>query len=112
MAPRRTTAPTRKGSKPCPECGENACGVLDSRPSKVMGVLWRRLLSCSACGHRFSTQEVIIREDGKDAIVTPPLRATLFEEEIRENIARIIDRHFGANIRKHVGSITSIGGGK
>lgn len=43
-------------STPCPACGHSHSAVLDSR---VLGGQHRRRRQCAACGHRFTTCEVL-----------------------------------------------------
>lgn len=59
----------------CPNCGENEkkFKVVDSRPTENSSI--RRRRECTACGHRFTTYEIIdtipiyvIKKDGKREI--------------------------------------------
>ena len=51
---------TNGGGMKCPGCKAPGSGVIDSRPQREDRDVWRRR-SCSACGLRWSTAEVIIK---------------------------------------------------
>jgi predicted RNA-binding Zn-ribbon protein involved in translation (DUF1610 family) len=49
----------RHSQVPCPACGAQACGVIDSRRS---GNRVRRIRQCSECGGKWTTMEISVDE--------------------------------------------------
>ena len=70
----------------CPKCGNDDDKVLDSRSSKE-GAVVRRRRECLKCGHRFTTQEEIDRDDL--FVVKRDGRREVFQREKLEKSVRI-----------------------
>lgn len=90
----------------CPECKSNNHYVRDSRPKYIVitkkysrNYTYRRR-ECNDCGHRWSTIEVCIVDDGKDLE---------FEVGIRESFNEIFDLMKESLIRKTINSLKNNG---
>jgi transcriptional regulator NrdR family protein len=83
------------GSKPCPACGENRCGVADSRPISLKTVFWKRIMHCFACGHRFTTHEMIVSERGLGVADSNEVLAAKFLRDIEQAVRDVAEKHYG-----------------